>query len=179
MAREYLVQPEMCGDRKADYKKMESINKKWKPISREEAFKKCERGVCGNLDMHIATDKKTLKVKIDEDYAYNSTTHVSTYEVISSALALYRIICMINNPIVETEGAEGYKVPWAVYLTHEETGEILCISEWKGAFGVRTRFHNVTELPASYKKDLIELLNLMFSDKSPHPYDGCTAGIVA
>ena len=179
MAKEYLVQPQMYGDRKADYETMESINKKWKPITSKEAFEKFPKGFSGNIGMHVATDKKTLKVKIDEEYAYNSKTHVSLSNVISSALALYRIICMIKTPIVETEGADGYKVPWSVHLIHVETGEILGVSEWKGAFGIWTRFYKIDELPESYKNDVIELLDLMFSDKSPHPYDNCTAGIVA
>ena len=179
MPREYLVQPEMYGDRKADYKKGEVINKKWKAISSKDAFEKFPHGFSGNIGMHVATHKETLKVKIDEEYAFKSETHVSLSEVMSSALALYRTICMIRNPIVETEGASGYKVPWNIHLIHEETGEILGISEWKGAFGIWTRFGSIKELPKSYKRDVIELLNLMFSDKSPHPYDGCTAGIVA
>jgi hypothetical protein len=180
MSKEYLVQPKQYGDRKADYKKGEIINQKWKSLSIKEAFEKNPHGINGNVGMYTSVDIKTKKVSmVDGEYAYNSKTKAGLSETISAALALYRIICMLNNPIVESEGAAGYKVPWAVYLMHVETGKVLCISEWKGAFGIRTPFGSIKELPKTYKRDVIELLNLMFSDRSPHPYDDCTAGIVA
>lgn len=179
MKKEYLVQPEMYGERKADYKKGEEINKKWKPISSKEAYEKNPNGTCGNIGSHITVNAKTRKVKFNKDFTFDDKENLNLHEVISSAFALYRIICMIENPIVETEGAAGYKTPWKVQLIHVETGNILGIFEWKGAFGIWTKFHNPNELPASYKKDVAELLNLMFSDRSPHPYDNCTAGIVA
>ena len=178
--KEYLVQPEMYGERKADYKKGESINKKWKPITSEQCLKDNPHGTCGNVGSHIVVNKKTKKVEFLKEYYGNANENkVRLYQAISAALALYRIICMIANPIVETEGANGYKVPWTIHLKHVESGEVFGISEWKGAFGVWTRFHDLSELPDSFKKDIKELLDLMFSDKSPHPYDNCTAGVVA
>jgi hypothetical protein len=180
MAREnYLVQPDYVAERKADYKAGERINKKWTPISSKDAFKKRPEGTNGNVSSHIVVVKKTKKIKFNEGFYSEKVGEVSLSSAISSAFALYRTICMINNPIVETEGAVGYKVPWSIKLVHNETGEIFGISEWKGAFGVWTRFTSVKELPESFKKDITEFLNLMFSDKSPHPYDDCTAGGVA
>ncbi|HWY33557.1 MAG TPA: hypothetical protein VNX68_02855 [Nitrosopumilaceae archaeon] len=176
--RNYLVQPELGGERKADYKKGELINKKWHPVSPQDAHKICPDGTCGNVHGQIQVSKKTKKIKFVEGYSRSADT-VGLYESISAALALYRVICMINNPIVVTEGASGYKVPWNVYLVHIETGEILSFGEWKGAFGIWTRFHDHKQLPEAYKKDVEEILNLMLSDRSPHPYDNCTAGIVA
>lgn len=180
MSKEYLVQPEQYGERKADYKKGKIINTKWKPISSKESFEKFPSGFCGNVHHQTVVNTKTKKVEFSaEDVPWSDKTRSRLSQTISAALALYRIICMIENPIVETQGAAGYKVPWSVNLIHVETGEILSFSEWKGAFGIWTRFHDQKELPEAYKRDIIEILNLMFSNKSPHPYDGCTAGIVA
>lgn len=179
MNKEYLVQPEQYGERKADYKKGEIINTKWKAISAEEAYDKGKSGFSGNISHAIKVNPKTKKIKLTEKYSNSNENNLDLSETISSALALYRMICMIKNPIVETEGAEGYKVPWSLKLIHVETGEILGFSEWKGAFGIWTRFYETKELPESFKRDLTEILNFMLSDKSPHPYDGCTAGSVA
>lgn len=179
--KEYLVQPKMYGDRKADYKKGEKINLKWKAISSKDANKATPHGLMGNVGSEIAVDVKTKKVSFSDKpyFDLDREKFAGLYESISAALAMYRVICMINNPIVETEGANGYKVPWSIKLKHEKTGEIFMVSEWKGAFGIWTRFHKSEEMPKDFKNDIIELLNLMLSDRSPHPYDDCTAGIVA
>lgn len=195
--REYLVQPKLYAERKADYKKGEAINSKWKPISGKQAQKLTEDpkhplggGMCGNLHYEMLIDRKTLKATFakkrlsmfEDRAAYKKQSEKyedSLANVISSALALYRLICLFENPIVETQGAAGYKVPWSLAVRHVETGEVLQFGEWKGAFGIWTRFHKPSELPATYKRDLLEVLNLIFSDRSPHPYDGCTAGQVA
>ena len=44
------------------------------------------------------------------------------YEVTSSALILYRLICMFPNPKITCLGAAGYKVPWEMFFKHKETG---------------------------------------------------------
>lgn len=186
--KEYLVQPELQAERKAAYAKVKSINNKWTPVTSEEAHK--EGGLNGNVNSEILIDKTTLKVReplvrlsmFDKNkaaYAKQEETSTGIYMAISSALAMYRLICLFNNPIVETEGAAGYKVPWSMSFKHKKTGLIIMFSEWKGGFGVWTKFGSPKEVPELYKKDMIEIINLILSDKSPHPYDGCTAGSVA
>jgi hypothetical protein len=171
---EYLVQPEYLAERKANYTKGESINKKWKAISSKDV-----EATCGNIGSQIHVSVKTKKISFSKEYHTPKEGFVSLFTAISSALAMYRVVCLINNPIVECEGAAGYKMPWNISLKHEETGHILMFGEWKGGFGIWTSFYKVEELPASYKKDLTEILNLLFSDASPHPYDNVTAGSVA
>lgn len=178
MGKEYLVQPALYAERLADYKKGESINNKWKPISQKVAYKESTNGFCGNIAMNLGVNSKTKKIKFFTNLDFGKG-YAHLYETISAALLLYRLICLIKQPIVTSEGAEGYKVPWVIFLKHFETGEILGISEWKGAVTLKSRFHSVKELPESYKKDMTELLNLVFSNKSPHPYDDTTAGSVA
>lgn len=180
MEKEYLVQPNQYGDRKADYATGESINNKWKPISSKEAMKKNPEGTCGNIGQCILVDVKSKKIEYADLFSSTANQRkIRLSESISAALALYRMVCMIDNPIIEGEGAKGYKVPWTIKLIHVETGAILGISEWKGAFNIWTKFTKLEDVPESVKNDIAELLNLLLSDKSPHPYDGCTAGIVA
>jgi len=176
---EYLVQPEYLAERKADYKKGEIINKKWKAISKKNSYKINPNGTCGNIGHYILVSDKTRKVSITKSFVSPKAGQSYLFRAISSALAMYRVVCMINNPIVESEGAAGYKMPWSISLKHEETGNILMFGEWKGGFGIWTSFNKTEDLPESYKKDMIEILNLMFSKNSPHPYDRVTAGSVA
>lgn len=177
--QQYLVQPDLSAERKANYKKGEIINKKWKAISSKEADKLNPNGTCGNIGHDMRVSVKTRKVSMSDKFSYSTPGKIHLYETISAALAMYRVVCLINNPIVECEGAAGYKMPWQISLKHEETGHILMFGEWKGAFNIWTSFHQVSELPESYKSDVIEILNLLFSDGSPHPYDDVTAGSVA
>lgn len=177
--RNYLVQPKLYAERKADYATGKSINEKWKPISSEESFEKNPFGFCGNIGNSLAVDIKTKKLIFLDGYSRPNENQASLYEAISAALAMYRTICIVDKPIIESEGASGYKFPWSISLEHVETGEIFMLSEWKGAFSISTKFNSQEDLPESYKNDIEEFLNLLLSDKSPHPYDGCTAGMVA
>jgi hypothetical protein len=86
---------------------------------------------------------------------------------------------MFPNPHVVAEGANGYKVPWAIYLKHKASGHVICMSEWKGTFGFRTAARSPKEMPKKALEDLSALLNLLLSNNSPHPYDGTVAGSVA
>lgn len=178
----YLVNPEYLADRKADYKAGEYLNKVFKPLTAEDAYKIDKGELCGNVHNDLLVNAKTRKIRLktkEERFEFNIKGTVRLYEAISSALALYRTICLISKPIISAEGADGYKVPYAIYLKHEPTGKVLSISEWKGAFGVWTPFLSADRMPDKYKKDMFKLVNLILSNKSPHPYDDVTAGSVA
>ena len=180
----YLVNPDYSAQRKADYETGKYLNSVFKPITQKECFKIEKNGLNGNIHSNIIVNLGTKEAEIgkrveDVGSLIKGVNSIPLYEAISSALALYRTICIIENPIVESEGANGYKVPYSIYLKHEPTGRVLSISEWKGAFGVWTPFLKESELPLRYKVDMLKLLNLILSDTSPHPYDGTTAGSVA
>ena len=101
------------------------------------------------------------------------------YRAISSALALYRLICIFPHPkFVELSGGDGYKMPWEIMLRHKETGEYIGFGEWKGAFNVRGT-KNANEYNEKTLTDFVQLVSLILSNKSPHPYDGNVAGSVA
>lgn len=177
---QYLVQPDYLGERKANYKAGELMNKKFEMVTSEEAHK--NGGLCGNVGSNVMVSLKTRKITISKKYlssADTQKTHVRLYQAISSALALYRIICMFQEPKIEMQGAGGYKCPWFAYFKHKETGACIALGEWKGAFGLWTLFHDPKELPIELEKDVIKLLELLLSDRAPHPYDNVTAGSVA
>jgi hypothetical protein len=97
--------------------------------------------------------------------------------VISSALLLYRTLCLFGAP-VKVEHAN-YKCIWWVCLRHIETGEYLVLGEWKGAAGTWTEYHSAKELPKAFRQDILLLLNELCAPDCPHPYDGLVAGSVA
>jgi len=180
--REYLVQPEYFADRKADYSTAEKIKEVFIPVESEEYYE--NGGGCGNVAYDLCISRKTKKAKFipdrRENFGYfNDPTYTRVSKSISSALALYRLICLFDNPVVETPGGEGYKCPWGMAFKHKDTGEYISFGEWKGAFTVFFRHRSSEEVPQKLKDDFLKLFNLLLSDRSPHPYDNVTAGSVA
>ena len=164
----YFCNPTYIQKRDGDYEKATKITSKWEPVSSKD------HDLIGNVrpTFSLETEKFTFShEKFLPDY-------IGMYHVISSALLLYRLICLYKAEVY-TEGPEGYKCIWWITLKHKETGEVLMFGEWKGAAGIWTRYHNSKELPASYKKDTLNLLNFLVSKTCPHPYDGLVAGSVA
>jgi len=148
--------------------KAKAITNKWEPT---------EKGgdLIGNVRPLFNVAENTFEY-ID---GYNSyETHIGMYKVFSSALLLYRLICLYKAKVI-TKGPGGYKCTWWVSLKHKETGEVLMFGEWKGAAGIWTKYRDHSDLPKSYKQDSLDLLNLIASNKCSHPYDGCVAGSVA
>jgi len=186
----FLVETPVVTDRIADYKRGEYVNEAFVSMTTKEVdeFFKKTGGTNGNLHPHFIVDKTTKKVVIVKDWmrdkrarsVYNEgSKSVSLSSAISSALAMYRLVCMLNKPHVIAEGAMGYKVPWEIYLKHKKTGEVVCFSEWKGAFGFRTKAMDVESAPKEFVNDIKFVLELMFSNNSPHPYDETVAGSCA
>ena len=186
--KNYLVQPKYNAKRTADYKTGEKFNEIFKPISprskkAKELFEKFD-GLCGNFFADLIYNSKIKQfVKRPKSFWNNDDENkkglFGTYMVISSALLLYRLICMFKNPIVVSDGANGYKVPWVMYFIHVPTGIIMSFGEWKGGITVHTPCQQEALLNEKLNKDITELLNFIVSDNSPHPYDRCVAGSVA
>lgn len=180
MSKGYIVQPRYIQPRKGDDKAGERMRKLFVPATKEE-YKNTDTK--GNLHMFSYFNRKTKRVMIAKKWPnfmdLKKRGNAMLSETISAALALYRAICLFPNPNVICEGSEGYKYPWALPLKHVETGEILVLCEWKGAFGFHTRFSSSQEAPKAFLRDTSRLLTLMMSDKCPHPYDQVVAGSVA
>lgn len=176
----YAVQPRYLGARAGDDKAGERMRKLFVPATKEE-YQNTDQ--CGNLKSTIYFDVArkrvvTLKKWLGFDQMEKRGC-VLLSQSMSSAMWLYRGICLFPNPIVLCEGSNGYKYPWALPLKHVETGELLVLCEWKGAFSLHSRFHGVEQAPKNFMRDVRRLLNLMLSNKCPHPYDQVVAGSVA
>ena len=171
--RNYPVQAGEVMDRMADYETAEVLQNKF------ESIKDTKIGYGGNIAYNFLVNKKTLRTKVCKDAFNNREKGYMLYEVTSSALILYRLICMFPNPKITCLGAAGYKVPWEMFFKHKETGHVICMSEWKGSFSLRSEFGDINEVPLSLQKDLCMLFDLLFSNNSPHPYDHTVAGSCA
>lgn len=185
MSHEYLTNPPYIADRTADYDAQEKINEAFRCLGPEDEEYKNIYSLCGNIHDSFFINKETKKAFASKaDYFSNERkqleiTHERLYKAMSAALLLYRTICVIKSPHVFTDGADGYKVPWKIYLYHNKTKKILCISEWKGAISFRTEFHSMNEVPDEFLKDMLLFMDTVFGDNSPHPYDSLVAGSVA
>lgn len=151
------------------YDKATAIADKWEPVSN------AREGTCGNLYGYVDFKPETGRFRFVKDW---SAVKVHFYEVMPSALWLYRLLCHFAAE-VESYGPEGYKSVWSVGLRHKSTGRTVAFSEHKAAAGFYMQERSPDELEADFKKDLLDLLNLLVSKDCPHPYDGTVAGTVA
>jgi len=111
----YIVDPPVSTSRlkRTAYEKADKITSKWIPVQRPNIE------LCSNVRSNFnPTTKKFL---------FNPST-VGMYQVISSALLLYRLLCLFKAS-VETEGPAGYKCTWCITLKHKESGEYLMLGE--------------------------------------------------
>ena len=172
--RDYPVQAGEVMDRMADYETAEILQSKFESVGDPG------EGMNGNIANDFLVSKKTFKTKVVEDaFGKRGDKYYMLYEMMSSALMLYRLICMFPNPKVVCQGSAGYKVPWEMFFKHKETGRIICMSEWKGSFFLRTEFYDIKDMPLSLQNDMCILFDLLFSNNSPHPYNHTVAGSCA
>lgn len=175
MSNAYLCQPDYSAERlgKEAYTKAKKITDKWEPIPKAV-------DTCGNVRPLFNTETKRFGFSGNE-FGSTGSKYVGMYRVISSALLFYRLFLLwaFQWNVCDNEGKNRYKCIWWLTIKHKETGDILQFGEWKGAAGIWTVHHSPKELNPTYKKDLLELMNFIVSDKVPHPYDGCVAGSVA
>lgn len=180
----YVVQPRLHAARVSDsdkvYKRVGAQTDKWEAVS-QRGLKKIVN-LCGNV--RPVWNKKEKKFVFEVgiygqgNIVKNLEIYSDMYAVMSSAMLLYRVMCLFKCNVI-SEGPKGYKCTWWVTLQHKLTGEYLQFGEWKGAAGIWTRFLVEKELPQEYAEDLLLLLNELYSKDCPHPYDGCVAGSVA
>lgn len=176
MSARFIVDPPVSTkrvDRKV-YDRTKKVAAKW------EVGTEPDGGTCGNVVPHY--DRETKKFTFKDDsielgWTEFNKRYAMFYDVISSPMLLYRLLCILHAPVrVPTEA---YKSVWWVTLKHKETGAILQFGEWKGAAGTWTIYHDSAELPKSFAKDMLALCNELAAKDCPHPYDGCVAGCVA
>jgi hypothetical protein len=175
MRKNYLVQPDYLAERKADYETAEYLRGAFEVVSTNNLA-----GTCGNLASSMMVNKRTKKLETVERKAFEDTpTHSALYEATPSCLFLYRLICIFQSPRIQIDGADGYKSVWEMAIKHRATGEIFGLGEHKAAVSFWSKHYQEKDVPKKAMKDFLKLMNLILSDKSPHPYDGVTAGSVA
>lgn len=152
---------------------IERIRKKWshEPDAHVE-------GMCGNVGV-IFSENKALITKDKYALVYEKKTHVSSWQQISSALALYRIISLLHCSIDYSSRNDFYKCNWSVTLVHKKSGQHLMLGEWKGGFQIFTEHRDSEDLTATFKKDIEELLTMLANPRMTIDYDGTIAGQVA
>lgn len=167
----YIIQPEYIQDRNGDgiYAKAAKITAKWVPSQENEG---------GNGNVRPTFNEKTGEFLFSTLHSEFKNGYCGMYKVMSSAMLLYRLLCLFQAKVT-SEGPDGYKCIWWITLRHKRTDETVTFGEWKGAAGIWTKHLSINELSETYKADLLELLNLLYSKTCPHPYDGLVAGSVA
>lgn len=102
--------------------------------------------------------------------------------VMSTALLLYRLLCLFPDQLNVNDGIDGYKCVFRVRLIHKRSRYEIIIGEHKGAASVWPNSQPATmtdPVQQEFFHDQLELLTLLFSDSCPHTYDGTVAGSVA
>lgn len=159
----------------------QTVVAKWTPCPRPGAKNLPEAGsdeLC--LGWEIASGRFVLE---PGSKAWDTHAYLRPYQVMSSAMLLYRLSCLFPGDLNATKHTDGYKGVWAVRLTHEASLFRIELGEHKGAATIWPSMHpgvpgdaSVTE---EFRQDFLELLNLLFSQDMPHTYDGVVAGSVA
>ena len=105
----------------------------------------------------------------------SSSTYMHMHKVISSPMLLYRLRCLF--PSCEVQQWDGYKGVWRVGLQHKRTQCHAEFGEHKGAIVVRG--DTSMEKDEAATQDMLDLIELLCSDRCPHPYNGTVAGCIA
>lgn len=156
------------------YNRQAAIKSKWTAMSAQYQI---EGGICANIAIHLVFSKKTKTFSFSDNVTnYDSIETFALYQTISSSLALYRLIALLEAKIDTIEDA--YKDIWETTIKHK-SGKIIRFGESKGSFSFWLPETSVSELSKTFQKDLIELLNHLVSNELMHSYDGLIAGSVA
>jgi hypothetical protein len=168
MCRNYFVCPQFHAERLKPeaYQQSKLLQEHWAPAITipTELHRSGTRGLC--------YDTETNLWGYDDSY-YSNPKLLGMAETISSALILYRLICVFRLAI-HTPGPEGYRTVWRMAMRHQGTGEVVVFHDDKGAW---TFGHVAAKLPEEFRRDLLTLLNHVVGS-CPHPYGSVVAGSV-
>jgi hypothetical protein len=105
-----------------------------------------------------------------------ATSSVPFREVISSALLLYRLLCIFSfGEIPGVGGGPAVTSLWELALRTSD-GHILILRDHCGLADAQCIADEMDEV---FLKSVGDLLTFLCSDRCPHPYDGTVAGCVA
>lgn len=95
---------------------------------------------------------------------------------VAAPYVLARLCAMFEGLHIAVGGQSFYKTTWQVALRHKESGLLLTLYDYKGAFSYGGPVGLLTE---EYKRDAKALIAALSNDRFPHPYDGCVVGEIA
>ena len=170
--REYLTRCVMSIGRGANYERRDKIASKW-TLSENRNFDH-QRGTLVRYLLWNADRKARWKGNDDD---WNLAVDRLIYEVIPSALLMYRVACTFDGtmPLSASDNLTVWRAP----LIHNETSEPFTLAEYKGSATFWLKHSSVDETPQILLDDIKELLEYFVSDECAHPYDGLVAGGVA
>ncbi len=121
---------------------------------------------------------KTNKIKEYSDLGQlGLDQYVGIHKLIPSALVMYRLVCTFGKEL-NIEYGDSYKSVWSTQLRHKETGIIINIYDFKGAFSINFVMDSMYS-EEDYSK-VGKLFLKLISDKNfTHTYDQTVAGSVA
>ncbi|KAJ3194264.1 hypothetical protein HK101_003109 [Irineochytrium annulatum] len=176
----------MCSARDADYNRAERVTAPWSVLDRD---------VSGDVDILAARRDRTLDITFDpvsrtSDVSKrgetSDTAKVRIARVIPSDLLLYRLLCIL---VIRDTRALNVQVPHVSGIGELQTRE-RTVGVWsvvlEGPDGCRLLVFDLCGLSEvvvvgrtgeMVDKAVCDLLDLLCSEVSPHPYDGLVAGL--
>lgn len=139
--------------------------------------KKHSSGLYHFMYVKVASKKVAFSPKYVPWLKLRGATYIG--RAISSALGLYRTLCLFPGAHVVYPNSLPGDTLYAVYLRHVTTGQTLCITEWRGSFRYLTTFDSPRKAPEAFRRDIVRLMNIILDPKCPHPYEDLAAGSVS
>jgi len=156
--------------RGGNYERRDEIVSKW-TLSDNQNFD----GQRGTLVHHLLWDADR-KARWANDW--DTAVDRLIYEVIPSAILMYRVACTFDGTI-RLYGASEDLTVWHAPLLHNGTSEPFTLTEYKGSSTFWLKHSTIEETPQVLLDDIKELLEYFVSDECAHPYRGLVAGGVA
>lgn len=169
----YLVKQPYIADRLQDETRQAYVASKW-------AFFRKSPHLHNNLATYcLRFNARKHRFELIDRMSFAYMNSPSNASIISSSLALYRLMCIFGSPPIMPVRSELYKTLWEYPLKHRATGICLTLLDYKAGFTINTLFSDEKDLPSDFASDMLDLLNFLVSDQVTHPYDGTVAGTVA
>jgi hypothetical protein len=169
----YLVKQPYIADRLQDETRQAYIAQKWTFFRKSPHLHNNLATYC----LQFSTCKHCFELGDRMSFLY--TNSPSNASIISSSLAVYRLMCIFGSPPIMPKRSELYKTLWEYPLKHRSTGICLTLLDYKAGFTINTKFSDTKQMSSEFASDLLDLLNFLVSEQVAHPYDGTVAGTVA
>ena len=164
---------------KGDPKAAERMRMLFEPISATQSRKAAKEGLSTHVFHHTCYSMATKRTRIvAQGHPWPSKVgaqHLT--RVISSSLAMYRTLCLFPKAAVTHHNNNDQ--PFSIYLRHITTGHTIALGDMQGGFRFFTAQTTLKKVPKTFLRDIIRLMDVLVSDRCPHPQSGLVAGLVA